>query len=102
MCHSLGTQVGHLGLESPAMALQTLPGKSVHCYSNKEKKVNEKTAWKRESTVNASAVMLHLSCKEEIKFCLPLEMSPGKMIPSFIKWHHIVSSFQFAVVIYFS
>lgn len=62
----------------------------------KKEKVNEKTSWKRRSTVNATAVMLHLSCKEKIKFCLPPEMSLGKIIPSFSKWQHIVSSLQLA------
>lgn len=87
--------MGHLGLASPVMALQNLPGKRVPCYSNK-KKVNEKTSWKHGSTVNAAAVMLHLSCEKEIKFCLPLELSPEKIIPSFSKGHCIVSSFKLA------
>lgn len=36
MCRSLGTWVGHPGLASPAMALQTLPGKGIPCYGNKK------------------------------------------------------------------
>lgn len=65
-------------------------------HKRKKKKVNGKTSWKRGSTVNATSVMLHLSCKEKIKFCLPPETPLGKMTPSFPKWHHIVSSFQLA------
>lgn len=59
-----------------------------------KKIVNEKTRWKRGSKLNATAVMLHLSCEGKIKFCLPLEVSSGKIISSLAKWHHIVSSFQ--------
>lgn len=100
LCHSLGTHLGHPGLAAPVTHPKSFPGKCVPCYSTKEKnkkeKVNEKTSWKCGSTVNATAVMLHLSCKEKIKFCLPPEMSLGKMIPSFSKWHHIVSSLRLA------
>lgn len=70
-----------------------LPWKSV-CTATVKKIVNEKTRWKRGSKLNATAVMLHLSCEGKIKFCLPLEVSSGKIISSLAKWHHIVSSFQ--------
>lgn len=98
-CHGW---VGCPGLASPPTALQTLragkslllPWKCVCSYSQKKRIVNEKTRWKRGSKLNATAVMLHLSCKEKIKFCLPLEVSSGKNISSLSKWHHIVSSFQ--------
>lgn len=93
--------MGCPGLALPPTALQTLragqplllPWKSV-CTATVKKIVNEKTRWKRGSKLNATAVMLHLSCEGKIKFCLPLEVSSGKIISSLAKWHHIVSSFQ--------
>lgn len=75
---------------APALTLEIC----LHSYSQKKKIVNEKTRWKRGSKLNATAVMLHLSCEGKIKFCLPLEVSSGKIISSLAKWHHIVSSFQ--------
>lgn len=94
--------MGCPGLALPPTALQTLragqplllPWKSVCTATAKKKIVNEKTRWKRGSKLNATAVMLHLSCEGKIKFCLPLEVSSGKIISSLAKWHHIVSSFQ--------